>query len=57
MNVFVMFCCDSSNNSILFVQCVFENEQEAKRFCCLLNKDPTNQRQGIYFDYIEKILF
>ena len=57
MHVFVMACYDSSNNSILFIQSVFKSEQEAKRFCDLLNKDDENQRIGIYFDYTEQILF
>lgn len=56
MEVFVVVCCDSDDNSILFIHGVFKNEQEAKRHCNWLNREPTNQRQEFYFEYQKEIL-
>lgn len=56
MKVFVVVCCESFDNSILFIHGVFKDEQEAKRHCNFLNKEPTNKRQEIHFEYQEEIL-
>lgn len=56
MNVFVITCCNKDNDSILFVDGVYENEQDAIKFCDSVNKDLQEQGKGIYFDYQENVL-
>lgn len=51
MNVFVIICCNSDDDSILFVDVVYQNKQDAINFCDSVNKDL--QEKGIYFDYRE----
>ena len=57
MKVFVVFCCDSNDGSILFIDRVYKDIQEATNYCCSQNADSINQVKGIYFDYqVETIL-
>jgi len=53
MEVFVIVCCDSDDGSILFIHGVFKDEQEAKRHCDWLNREPI---QEIHFEYQKEIL-
>ena len=56
MNVFIIICCNKDNDSILFVEGVRENEQDAINFCDSVNKDLESQGKGIYFNYQEYVL-
>ena len=57
MKVFVVVCYDSFDGSILFVDSVRKNEQDAINFCTSLNADSITQVKGIYFDYHEETVF
>jgi hypothetical protein len=54
MKVFVVICCDIDNGSILFVDSVRKNEQDAINFCTSLNADSRIQEKEIYFTYNEE---
>ena len=56
MDVFVIICCNKDNDSMLFVEGVRENEQDAINFCDSVNKDLESQGKGIYFNYQEYVL-
>lgn len=51
MEVFVVFCCNSNDDSILFINGVYKNEQEAINHCADLNVLAKSLAIGRYFDY------
>lgn len=53
MKVFVVICCDSDDGSILFVDRVYQDKQEAIDYCCSQNAASICQVKGIYFDFQE----
>jgi len=53
MKVFIVICCDSDDGSILFVDSIRKNKQDAIDYCNAQNTDSRNQVTGIYFDWEE----
>lgn len=53
MKVFVVNCYDMEDDSILFIDRVYQNEQEAVYYCCSQNENAINQAKEIHFDYEE----
>ena len=53
MNVFVVYCYDLEYDIILFIDRVYQNEQEAVYYCCSQNEKAMNEAKEIHFDYEE----
>lgn len=56
MNVFIMFCCSSKDDSILSIHGVYKDEQEVIEHCANLNAMVIKLAVGYYFDYKTTVL-
>ena len=53
MRVFVVVCCNIEDDTTLFVDRVYQDEQEAINYCSSQSEKYTIQAHGIYFTYEE----
>lgn len=56
MNVFVIICYNSADDSILSLHGVYKDEQEVIEHCANLNAMAIRQAVGYYFDYRTMVL-